>query len=361
MVGIWIVAGAAALALALAAAGGLLAWAMLARERRLISLGRELDELLAASRSAPDRRRLLVDHAQQVATGAAAALLTPAPSGDRLVPHLGGADADGRLRALRPGPACVALRLGDGYGRRPGEPKVALCEVCGPVEGHIACEPLIWSGTRVGALLVTSPRRISDRARAALRDSARRTAPLLGAGAGHGHVLPADAALAGPLTALPDRRAAERVIGRMVAHAGRTLTPLALILVELDHFAALAELHGGEPAADALAAAGRLIGGTVRASDFGARCGDADFLLLLPDTGRAGAVELAEKIRQRIERTALVARHPVTASLGVATLPDDAVDAGGLLARAEQALTAARELGRNRVHAAEPAGPPLLG
>jgi diguanylate cyclase (GGDEF)-like protein len=93
----------------------------------------------------------------------------------------------------------------------------------------------------------------------------------------------------------------------------------------------------------------------VRASDFVARYGGEEFLILAPDTDRRGGAELAEKLRRDIEMLALPAIGQLTASFGVAALPEDAVDPHELLRHADRALYAAKALGRNRVQASDPA------
>jgi diguanylate cyclase len=138
----------------------------------------------------------------------------------------------------------------------------------------------------------------------------------------------------------------------MVAHAGRSLSPLGVVLLDLDRFRVLNDLHGHSHGDKALSAVGRLLAATIRASDFVARFGGEEFLLVLPDTDRQGCVQVAEKVRRAIERTELVQTGPITASLGVACLPDDAVEPEQLLRQADRALYMAKAQGRNRVHAA---------
>ena len=101
---------------------------------------------------------------------------------------------------------------------------------------------------------------------------------------------------------------------------------------------------------------GRLLTATIRASDFAARFGGEEFLLLLPETDRLGSIELAEKIRKQIERTELVHTGPITASFGVAGLPEDAVDPDELVRKADRALYMAKAQGRNRVESADHSG-----
>lgn len=78
-------------------------------------------------------------------------------------------------------------------------------------------------------------------------------------------------------------------------------------------------------------------------------------MLLLPDTGLDGALVLSEKVRREIERLDVpqIGRS-LTASLGVAVLPDHAAEGESLLREADRALYAAKARGRNRVEAAPP-------
>lgn len=365
MTGIWIAAlAAAAGAGTLALAAAVAAWVALSRERRLARLAGEFDELLRASESAAESRRLLVEHAVRLVPGAGAGFLLSGPGGDRLIPTLDvGADRT-PLRSIRPerlpARACLAIRLQRPHRRPAGDATPARCDVCGAVEGEVVCQPVSAGGETVGALVVASDRPILARRRAALADSVRRVAPVL---AGLPDPSGTDEhALSDPLTSLPNRRAAEQTLRRMAAHAGRAVSPLAAVMVELDHFRAVIEIQGRERADRVLATAAALIAGAVRGSDFVARWSETRFLLLLPDTGRTGAAELAEKIRRQIEATELVKLHPVTTSLGVACLPEDALDGEQLRLGAERAVEFAVTLGGNRVHAIRraPARPPEL-
>ena len=99
---------------------------------------------------------------------------------------------------------------------------------------------------------------------------------------------------------------------------------------------------------------------TVRASDFAARYGGEEFLVLLPDTSRSGAVEVAEKLRRTVERTEMRDIGNLTASFGIASVPDDAAEPEQLLRKADRALYAAKARGRNRIEVAAPTGGPWV-
>ena len=156
------------------------------------------------------------------------------------------------------------------------------------------------------------------------------------------------------LTGLPNARSAQHSLKRLVAHAGQHLTPLAAVMLDLDHFKRVNDQHGHGAGDEALAALGELLRGTLRGTDFAARVGGEEFMLLLPDSDEDGAVALAEKLRVAVERiSAPRVEQPLSASFGVAVYPRDAQDGQELLRAADRALYTAKRTGRNRVVVAE--------
>ena len=91
-------------------------------------------------------------------------------------------------------------------------------------------------------------------------------------------------ALTDVLTGLANKRSIEDTLKRMSAQAGRTLSPLAAVLLDLDHFKQNNDLFGHDRGDDVLAAVGSTITQTLRDSDVAGRYGGEEFLLLLPDT-----------------------------------------------------------------------------
>lgn len=353
-----VVAVVALLGLVLGAVAILAARALARRGRVLDDAARELDELLQSSSSAQESQRLLIDNAERILPGAGCGVLMVAQDGERLAPVLGTAVDQTPLHPIRTdglgARSCLAMRLGRSHERSRQRSPLAPCGVCGAVDADVACEPLVSGSEIIGTLLVAHGGRISEREHAALRDSARRAAPIL---ATQRELARAEERSAiDALTGLPNRRAAEETIRRMVAQAGRSLSPLGVVLLDLDRFRVINDLHGHSHGDKALAAVGRMLSATIRSSDFAARFGGEEFLLLLPETDRQGAVELAEKIRRQIERTELVKTGPITASFGVAGLPEDAVNPDELVRKADRALYLAKAQGRNRVQSADHSG-----
>jgi diguanylate cyclase (GGDEF)-like protein len=130
--------------------------------------------------------------------------------------------------------------------------------------------------------------------------------------------------------------------------------PLALVILDLDHFKAVVDRYGHLAGSRAIAQIGRLIGHSLRAGDVPARYGGDEFVVVLPDTGVEEAQRIAESIRQAIEACQRLEGEDVdlsgvTASIGVACFPTHAVDAEGLFRRADDAMYAAKREGRNRV------------
>ena len=124
-------------------------------------------------------------------------------------------------------------------------------------------------------------------------------------------------------------------------------------MLDLDHFKALNDRHGHQAGDEVLEALGAALRHGVRASDFAGRWGGEEFVVLLPDTDLEGALQAAETMRASFDGLKVpgVIAH-VTASLGVATLPDHAADGPSLIRAADRALYRAKAAGRNCVVAA---------
>lgn len=144
-------------------------------------------------------------------------------------------------------------------------------------------------------------------------------------------------------------------IREMIALANRHGTPLCLAVADLDHFKRINDNHG-HPAGDAvLRDAGRLFGVHPRNTDLCGRMGGEEFALVMPHTDLAGGMLLAERLRIVIAGTGVKVGDDtiyLTASFGVAVLrPGEDFDA--LYGRADAALYAAKNNGRDRVEVAE--------
>jgi len=155
------------------------------------------------------------------------------------------------------------------------------------------------------------------------------------------------------LTGLPNKRAVADTLKRMTAQAARTLSPMGLVVLDLDHFKDLNDRFGHQVGDQALANVGAALRSALRDSDFAGRNGGEEFAVLLPDTDLAGALATAEKIRASIADISLPGLDlSITASLGVAVYPDHAFGPERLERLADSALFVAKRSGRNCVEVA---------
>ncbi len=142
-----------------------------------------------------------------------------------------------------------------------------------------------------------------------------------------------------------------------IARAKRFGESVSLIMIDADRFKHYNDTNGHMLGDEALIKMAKLMKSLCRETDKPARFGGEEFAILLPRTGKKEAVILAERIRKAIEDAVFVNQEKqpggnFTASLGVATYPDDCVDAETLISAADKALYTAKEKGRNRVEAA---------
>jgi diguanylate cyclase (GGDEF)-like protein len=162
------------------------------------------------------------------------------------------------------------------------------------------------------------------------------------------------------LTGLANRRSFDSALDLEWSRARRTKKPLALLFVDVDHFKLFNDQHGHQNGDECLRAVAAVIGGNaLRPTDLAARYGGEEFAIVMPDTGTEAACVIADRLRRavmdlRIEHGDPQAGPWVTLSIGVAThVPGDDVGSDWFLGKADQALYAAKRLGRNRVISAE--------
>jgi diguanylate cyclase len=165
------------------------------------------------------------------------------------------------------------------------------------------------------------------------------------------------------LTGLANRKCFDATLARVLTECSEAGEPATLILADLDNFKSFNDHHGHQVGDQVLRLVGRTLINCVKGQDTAARFGGEEFAVVLPNTGLAGGVALAETIRKTIASKKLVRKGSdaelgaITLSLGVAEVaPDEAVDS--LIRRADQALYAAKRGGRNRVVATNAATSP---
>jgi diguanylate cyclase (GGDEF)-like protein/PAS domain S-box-containing protein len=150
------------------------------------------------------------------------------------------------------------------------------------------------------------------------------------------------------LTGLRNRRAFEERLDDETRRWRRNGSDVSLILLDVDHFKLYNDTFGHPKGDEVLRAVGGLLRESLRASDFAARYGGEEFAIILPNTGRDGALKVAEQLRQAIESTTWEDR-PITASVGTATLCSEVRTSEDLVAYADRALYRSKQAGRNCV------------
>lgn len=155
------------------------------------------------------------------------------------------------------------------------------------------------------------------------------------------------------LTGLANRRRLDQVLRLEWARAQRNRRPLAILMVDIDHFKAFNQRHGHAGGDHALREVAKTIEGCIRRpSDLAARYGGEEFQIVLPETEQAGALLLAQRIKQGVEGLAPFGAdtHSVTVSIGIGLyIPGTQQDLASLLSTADEALYRAKAKGRNRV------------
>lgn len=156
------------------------------------------------------------------------------------------------------------------------------------------------------------------------------------------------------LTGLPNRRALDAWLPAALARAAEG-QPLAVLLIDADHFKAVNDHHGHATGDAVLRQLAQLLRAGCRYDDLPVRLGGEELLVALPHTGAAAALDTAERLRDAVARhpwSALVPGLAVTVSIGVAasdSVPPGALSAETLMSLADDRLYAAKRGGRNRV------------
>ncbi|MEJ2356996.1 MAG: diguanylate cyclase [Deinococcales bacterium] len=153
------------------------------------------------------------------------------------------------------------------------------------------------------------------------------------------------------LTGLQNRRSLDARLETELARARRNGAAVSLLMLDIDNFKAINDRFSHTVGDEVLKRLARLLRGSLRDVDLCARFGGEEFAVVMPDTGLAGATEVAEKLRMVVEAERWNGVHPeirITVSVGVASLrPHE--DASTLLARADAMLYRAKRVGKNCV------------
>ena len=158
------------------------------------------------------------------------------------------------------------------------------------------------------------------------------------------------------LTSLYNSRYLSQVLRREAKRASRSGRPLSLLFLDLDGFKGINDTHGHLSGSRALVEAAAVIRSSARETDIVARFGGDEFALVLPDTGSDGATAVGERVRERVAAFEFLQAHGLairlTASVGIATLPDVAASVEALIDAADQEMYRVKERGKNGIFVA---------
>jgi diguanylate cyclase (GGDEF)-like protein len=159
------------------------------------------------------------------------------------------------------------------------------------------------------------------------------------------------------LTQLYNSRYLNQVLRREAKRASRSGRPLSLLFLDLDGFKGINDTHGHQAGSRALVEAAAVIRRCARETDVVARFGGDEFAIILPDTGSDGAVAVGDRVRERLSAHPFLEGNGLsirlTASVGVATLPDVAASAEELVRAADMAMYQVKDSGKNGVRIAQ--------
>lgn len=233
-----------------------------------------------------------------------------------------------------------------------------------PIHFYAGVPIVTKSGEALGALCVmdTEPRDLSEAVLSALRNLARQVMAYLDFGKSLGELQScqmrlsqvnqklAEQNITDDLTLLKNRRGFRQALSAEWERTFRYSNPLSLLLIDVDECKTYKDEFGRAVCDEMLLRVAKLINHSTRELDSIARLSDDEFAVVLPETDSEGALQIAERIRYRIELETWP-RHAVTVSIGVASYNGQA-DADTLLADADQALRRAKLAGRNCVFSA---------
>lgn len=156
------------------------------------------------------------------------------------------------------------------------------------------------------------------------------------------------------LTGLHNRRHFLEMAQREWDRARRYGTPAALLMIDADHFRGINETHGQHCGDALLHGIAQAVRGQLRQADVLARFGGEELVIFLPHTDPLGALDVAERIRERVQAVSMpwqAARVGTTVSIGVAPLRSELPSLDWMIHEADTALCAAKAAGRNCVRA----------
>jgi diguanylate cyclase (GGDEF)-like protein len=334
--------------------------AQMAKVTREISLLGELSDLLQSCLTAAEAQQLITERAHVLFPKSSGAVCMTANSRD-VVEVAATWGAPSVADKFFPPKDCWALRRGRLHVMENASNAMYCAHVGEPHPSQAMCVPMMAHGETLGLLYVDSGAngaaqgaalggRWSESDQQLARTVAERAALAL-ANLQLREIL-RNQSVRDPLTGLFNRRYLEESLDRELQRALRKKVPLALMMIDVDHFKKFNDSFGHEAGDSVLKALGSLFRTQLRSSDIACRYGGEEFAMVLPEASLEAARVRAEKIREEAKHAIAQFRgnalDPVTLSIGVATFPEKS-NRDALVRAADQALYEAKDQGRDRV------------
>ena len=152
------------------------------------------------------------------------------------------------------------------------------------------------------------------------------------------------------LTGLYNRKHLMETLAAEVTRSKRNGHSFALLVIDIDHFKQVNDTYGHQKGDEVLNTLGGVLLETVRSCDYVARYGGEEFIVMLPEVGAAGGLEVAERLRKRVAQERINPKGDrITVSIGMAMYAEHGDDPESLFQQADQALYKAKSAGRNQV------------
>jgi len=253
---------------------------------------------------------------------------------------------------------CWALRTGHLHYVLAGD-DTARCKHVIPSNRSYVCLPLVSQGESIGVLYfqMIAPGEIPE----SLTLMVNMFAKQVGLSIANLRLREAlrDQSIRDPLTGLFNRRYLEQTLEHEIRRATRSGQSLGVLMLDLDHFKKFNDKHGHDAGDAVLRETAAFLSQSVRAEDAVCRYGGEEFVIILPAASLEASHSRAEDIRLKLRDLAVLHQGqrlgPITASLGVASLPAHGATRELLLEAADAALYRAKREGRDRVALADPA------
>jgi diguanylate cyclase (GGDEF)-like protein len=321
----------------------------------------ETDDLLQSCLSSDEAFKVVIGHVESQLPGSSGAICT-ITGGRDLVEVVAQWGSPALANSLFPPEDCWGLRRGRVNIQRAGESKLICAHIDPIAPSYAMCVPMVAQGETVGVLCLDSGRNNAESSRSPLRLLSEAQERMVKTLAEHLALAVANLnlretlrrqSIRDSLTDLYNRRYMEESLDRELLRSIRGGVPVAIMMVDVDHFKQFNDSFGHEAGDILLQELAQLFRAQLRAEDIACRYGGEEFTLILPELPLELAQERAEQLCRAIRMTDIQYRgktlRRVTISVGLACYPRHGSTRDALLRAADTALYRAKDEGRDRV------------